>query len=316
MINTDDPVLVRREVRQETTAALGPGVHSHNRHRHSPEESSAVPWLRILQVFLLIAGLTGTGYYLYKLGDQYIYQKYENWAFDQQINGRAGVTFTDFVRERTPIRLLVGARRADTNPQPASDGKTVGPSTGSLLGRVTISRLNLSAIVREGVDDRTLSTAVGHVPSTSLAGEPGNFAIAAHRDTLFRALKDIQKDDVITFESAQRTYKYQVAATRIVKPSDVSVLRPDGGNVMSDRHQDDRLLTMITCYPFYFVGSAPNRFIVEAKLIPEASSLATAVQPEEKTTSFMAVPLASKSREISLRRTHKRRPAGHRFWHR
>jgi sortase A len=132
------------------------------------------------------------------------------------------------------------------------------PVQGSVLGRVEISRLNLSAIVREGVDDATLSRAVGHLPSTALPGETGNFAIAAHRDTLFRALKDIQKDDQVSFESESGTYTYKVVSTKIVKPSDVSVLGPQG---------DAKLLTMITCYPFYYVGSAPNRFVVQAKEI-------------------------------------------------
>ncbi len=95
-----------------------------------------------------------------------------------------------------------------------------------------IKRLNVSAIVREGVDADTLRIAMGHVPSTSLPGATGNFAIAAHRDTLFRALKDIKKDDLVTFESPTGTYTYQVAATKIVKPSDITVLRPDGGGLV------------------------------------------------------------------------------------
>jgi len=94
-------------------------------------------------------------------------------------------------------------------------------------------------VVREGVDTQTLSTSVGHVPSTALPGHLGNFALAAHRDTLFRALKDIKQDDVIKFQSPTRTFTYQVDGTRIVKPTDVSVLRPDG----------QELLTLITCYP-------------------------------------------------------------------
>src|SRR5882757_3884678 len=103
---------------------------------------------------------------------------------------------------------------------------------GALLGRVEISRLGVSAIVREGVGAQTLSTAVGHIPSTSLPGQDGNFAIAAHRDTLFRALKDIRADDLVTFQSAGGSYTYRVVATKIVKPSDVSVLRADGGGLI------------------------------------------------------------------------------------
>jgi sortase A len=131
------------------------------------------------------------------------------------------------------------------------------------MGRVEIPRLNLSAIVRQGVQQSTLSHAVGHVPSTQGPGAVGNFAIAAHRDTLFRALKDIKAGDTVTFQSTGGTFDYQVISTEIVKPTDVSVLRPDGSQ---------KLLTMITCYPFYYVGSAPQRFIVTARLLKESAN--------------------------------------------
>ena len=110
------------------------------------------------------------------------------------------------------------------------------------------------------MEQQTLSSAVGHVPSTQAPGAIGNFAIAAHRDTLFRALKDIRIGDTVEFQAPDRTFDYQVVSTQIVRPTDVSVLRPQG---------NQRLLTMITCYPFYFVGSAPKRFIVTARLLPQ-----------------------------------------------
>jgi sortase A len=148
---------------------------------------------------------------------------------------------------------------AQTQHLPATAPSAAPPSLpeGALIGRVEIPRLHLSAMVRQGVDQRTLATAVGHVPSTQAPGDIGNFAIAAHRDTLFRALKDIKIGDTVNFQSPDHTYAYRVISTQIVKPSDVSVLRPQG---------NQRLLTMITCYPFYYVGSAPKRFIVTAKL--------------------------------------------------
>ena len=131
-----------------------------------------------------------------------------------------------------------------------------------MIGRVVIPRLGLRSVVREGADENTLRRAVGHVPSTQMAGNVGNFAIAAHRDTLFRSLKDIKLGDRVSFESPQGTFDYRVISTKIVKPSDVSVLKPQG---------NEKLLTMITCYPFYYVGSAPKRFIVTAQL--DSSSL-------------------------------------------
>jgi sortase A len=127
----------------------------------------------------------------------------------------------------------------------------------ALLGRIEIPRLALRATVRQGTDDAVLAMAVGHMPSTVLPGEDGNVAIAAHRDTLFRKLRGIQHDDRIMFETPDgNVYDYTVESTQIVKPTDVSVLR-----VL----KNDRQLTLITCYPFNFVGHAPERFIVKAR---------------------------------------------------
>jgi len=273
MTDTKGPVIVKHAA---PVSFVKPGLHSHNIRRRN-RSGGKLRFLRGLRGLLLLLGLCGVGYYGYTLSDEFVYQAYENWAFDQQIAGRASVTFPDYVREQTPFGFLVGAAPAkptvSTVGKPSS-GIPVGPqiarpAEGSLLGRVEIGRLNLTAIVREGVDAKTLSQAVGHVPSTALPGQLGNFAIAAHRDTLFRALKDIRKDDLVTFQSAAGNYSYKVVATRIVKPSDVSVLRSDGGGIIPSRQPDNnRLLTMITCYPFYYVGAAPKRFIVEAELVP------------------------------------------------
>lgn len=277
MAGVNGPVIVRHAA---TTGFVKPGLHSHNitRRRVPPARFS---FLRRFRILLLILGICALGYYGYTLGDQYIYQSYENWAFDQQIAGHFGVTFADYIRQQTPFGFLVGAAPAKpavstTTPAaaPAPQEQPMRPADGSVLGRVEISRLSVSAMVREGVGNETLSTAVGHVPSTALPGQIGNFAIAAHRDTLFRALKDIRKDDLVTFQSPNGTYTYQVVATKIVKPSDVTVLRSDGGGIItaddptSQPTDKNRLLTMITCYPFYYVGSAPKRFIVEAELVP------------------------------------------------
>jgi sortase A len=276
MTQTNGPVIVRHE--PKPPSYVKPGLHSHNVRRRLSQVGRKLRFLRGLRGLLLLLGLCGVGYYGYTLADQYVYQAYENWAFDQQIAGRPGVTFSDYVRERTPFGFLVGpapARPAVSTTAPAapSEAPIVRPAEGALLGRVEIGRLNLSAIVREGVDAKTLSSAVGHVPSTALPGQLGNFAIAAHRDTLFRALKDIHKDDLVTFQSPAATYSYKVVATKIVVPSDVSVLRSDGGGIIpaddppGQAAVPSRLLTMITCYPFYYVGAAPKRFIVEAELV-------------------------------------------------
>lgn len=283
MIHTEDPVLVRRT---PSGYSSEPGLHSHNQRRRVRGAGSRPLILKVALALLIILGLGGVGYYAYTLADQYVYQAYENWAFDQQIAGRPGVTFADYLRDRTPLGFVM-TNRAAPAPNPAAPKPSAGVPAlpeGALLGRVEIARLGVSAIVREGVGAHTLSTAVGHIPSTSLPGQDGNFAIAAHRDTLFRALKDIRTDDLVTFQSAAGSYTYRVAATKIVTPSDVSVLRSDGGGlipVKAGSQSADKLLTMITCYPFYYVGSAPKRFIVEAQLVgadPSATMSRSTVQ--------------------------------------
>ncbi len=254
-----------------------PGLHSHNAKRRKGLKR-AFGALHGVRLMLLLFGIVALGYYAYTLCDQYVYEAYQNWAFDQEIAGRAQVNFADYIRERTPFGFLVG--KAPTAVVPKTDvasrpapRQPARPAEGVILGRVEIGRLNLAAVVREGVDADVLKVAVGHVPSTALPGQPGNFAIAAHRDTLFRGLKDIQRGDLVSFESPSATYTYKVVATKIVRPTDVSVLQPDGGGlipptqVVSNDGQPNTLLTMITCYPFYYVGSAPKRFIVEAELV-------------------------------------------------
>jgi sortase A len=254
-------------------AVVLPGRHSRNVRRTAARENAPAPFRR-LRLFLLLFGMACVGYYSYNLVDRFIVQRYENWAFDQEISGRTAVTFADYVRDNVPFGSLLNVANVSPEPTPVTE-KPAAPiplSEGDLVGRVSIDRLRISAIIREGVTAKTLRTSVGHIPATALPGAKGNFAIAAHRDTLFRALKDIQKGDQVTVQSGSKSYTYEVLGTRIVKPSNVSVLRSDGGGLETTDAENQtapRLLTMITCYPFYYVGSAPKRFVVQARLISE-----------------------------------------------
>jgi sortase A len=132
---------------------------------------------------------------------------------------------------------------------------------GALIGSLAIPRLGLRVVVVEGVDTDELRHAAGHIPETSLPGEAGNVAIAAHRDTYFRPLKEIRPEDTIVVTTSQREYRYSVVSTQIVLPDNVGVLAPTS----------PESLTLVTCYPFYFVGAAPKRFIVKAVKVPEVS---------------------------------------------
>lgn len=140
-------------------------------------------------------------------------------------------------------------RAAETQAAP------VRVATGGIVGMLDVPRLRLSTPVIEGDDDDTLQHAVGHLPDTPLPWERGNSAIAGHRDGLFRPLKDVKVGDEIRFRNTRDEYRYKVTKTAIVKPDDVSVLEPRSQNA----------LTLITCYPFYYVGSAPKRFVVFAE---------------------------------------------------
>jgi len=126
------------------------------------------------------------------------------------------------------------------------------------LAVLRIPRLRLEVPVLEGTDEWTLDRAVGHIDGTARPGEPGNVGIAGHRDGFFRVLKDLAPGDVMELALPAGTQSYRVRRLSIVKPDDVSVLEPDSLPV----------LTLVTCYPFYFVGAAPDRFIVRAELAP------------------------------------------------
>lgn len=129
--------------------------------------------------------------------------------------------------------------------------------TRGLIGRLGIERLGVSVIVIEGSSPSILRRAAGHIEGTALPGQPGNVGISAHRDTFFRPLRNIRENDVITLTTPTGEYRYRVVSTQVVNPRDIAVLSPGRGQV----------LTLVTCYPFYFVGPAPKRFIVRAKRV-------------------------------------------------
>ena len=109
-------------------------------------------------------------------------------------------------------------------------------------------------MVVEGAGHDELERGAGHIPGTALPSQSGNVGIAAHRDTYFRPLETIHSGDTITLQTLERLYRYQVSSTQVVRPQDVAVLYPTPRDT----------LTLVTCYPFHYVGQAPERFIVRA----------------------------------------------------
>lgn len=127
------------------------------------------------------------------------------------------------------------------------------------LGVLYIERLGIEVPVYNGTDEFVLNRGVGRIKGTASIDGPGNLGIAGHRDGFFRGLKDIQNGDVLKLQTIHGAMQYRVGSTVIVDPDDVSVLAPTNG----------RTLTLVTCYPFYFVGHAPKRFIVQATAEPQ-----------------------------------------------
>ena len=153
--------------------------------------------------------------------------------------------------------------RAHLNRRPPLPRRRAGRREDGLIGRIEIPRLLFSAVVVEGVDKTTLRRAVGHIPGTALPGQAGNVGLAGHRDTFFRPLKDLRIKDEIQFSTLKGDFKYEVESLRVVEPDNVGVLAASGENV----------LTMVTCYPFYYVGPAPKRWIVRARQVSPHAAL-------------------------------------------
>jgi len=125
---------------------------------------------------------------------------------------------------------------------------------GDVLGRIEIPRLGMMVAVLEGTRAKTLRLGVGHIEGTALPGEPGNIGIAGHRDTYFRGLKDIRESDEIRIQTATGLTRYEVDWIQITAPGDTGVLAPSAGSA----------ITLVTCYPFHYIGAAPRRFVVHA----------------------------------------------------
>jgi len=132
------------------------------------------------------------------------------------------------------------------------------PIEGSAVARLTIPDISMAVTVVEGTSSSDLTIGPGHIPTTPLPGEPGNVGIAGHRDTVFRPLRLIRTGQLINLTTRRGQDQYRVVSTAIVDPTDIQVLQPTGNDT----------LTLVTCYPFRFIGPAPKRFVVRADRLP------------------------------------------------
>jgi sortase A len=208
---------------------------------------------RWVEYALLFTGLVAIDYFVWVNATSDLTQAYESWSFERDLRGEQS-SLAKYLRDQW--NMLAGHGTAPPLPPPVvTDLKEPTPvAPQSVIGRVEIPRLKLSVMIREGVDTGTLQRAVGHVPSTSLPGGVGNVALAAHRDTYFLPLEHIEHGDHIQVETHDGSYEYVVESTQVVTPKDVWVLKA----------ADHPTLTLVTCYPFHYIGAAPKRFIVRA----------------------------------------------------
>jgi len=191
--------------------------------------------MRWIERGLLLVGIVCLGFSAGSWLDSGLYQRIQGRRFDALLRHGSG-------RLHPRRTHTVGAGRD-------------GAAGSELVGRIEIPRLGISAIIAEGTDSRTLRRAVGHVPSSALPGDAGNIVLAGHRDSFFRALKGVQAGDQVRITTEDGVYDYRVDSTDVVGPERTDLLAAS----------DATTLTLITCYPFNYVGPAPDRFIVHAR---------------------------------------------------
>jgi sortase A len=199
------------------------------------------PLLRLAANLLIIAGASVVAVWVWALLDGMVYQHVQQTHFAEATGG------VDLQFETRPQVFLV--------PPLLRPAALVKPDP-LVLGKLEIPSVGLSVMVREGVDAASLRKAVGHLSSSALPGEAGNFVLLGHRDTFFRPLRNIARGDTIAMRTVQGSYAYVVESIQVVEP-DFS-LRAD------DRSAP--VATLITCFPFGYTGPAPRRFVVRARL--------------------------------------------------
>jgi sortase A len=169
-----------------------------------------------------------------------------------------------FADERQSDQLSVAAPDLTlwSEPRVRAWRESLAHASDAPLAVLRVPRVHIEAPVLEGTDDWTLNRGVGHIAETAAPGAEGNAGIAGHRDGFFRALKDVRVGDTIEIATLRGTDAYRIERIWIVAPDDVSVLEPT----------PSRAVTLVTCYPFYFIGAAPQRYIVRAVRVPAGHS--------------------------------------------
>ena len=197
-------------------------------------------YLGRLSTVLLIVGAILLGYVAWSYGSMYLEQRRLAREWQQQ--------------QQTKSSLELAPR---TESQPAPE---------DALTRLTVPKIDLDSVVVEGTSNHALRLGPGHMQKTPEPGESGNAVISGHRDTFFRHIGDLVMGDELVVQRGGHKYVYKVTGKKVVEPTDLSVIEPT---------RDSRL-TLITCYPTYYIGPAPKRLVVFSKLVDEKSEVASA----------------------------------------
>lgn len=169
----------------------------------------------------------------------------------------AGVVVLKARAHQRSFEAAPTAEATTAAPLPVSASAPSPLIEGATIGEIRVDRIGLKTVVTQGETDAILDLGAGHLADTPWLGQPGNIVLAGHRDTVFRPLARIRAGDVIEVTGHSATVRYTVISTKVVEPTDLSVLDASDGNT----------LTLITCFPFVYVGHAPHRFIVRANEI-------------------------------------------------
>ena len=188
-----------------------------------------------------------------------------------------GMTIVDMWQVNSLAAPLANAVARHATSQPDTTRRSPKIAPGARLAKLEAPVVGLSVTVLEGTENKTLMRAAGHLEHTAFPEEAGNTVIAGHRDTIFRPVRNLHVGDALVLTTLEYVYRYRITAIRIIDPAEVAVLGPT----------PSRALTLVTCYPFEFIGHAPQRFIVRADLDHEEARsagprVATVLGAEER----------------------------------
>jgi sortase A len=209
------------------------------------------PWKLLLGVtadLLILAGVAGVLMWVWVLSDEAVYQYAQSVHFEAA-GMNFGITGNRALPEASP-RLGISSWL-----DPALPGRDP-----LLMGRLEIPSIHLDVMVRDGVDGASLRKAVGHLPSSVLPGEGGNVVLLGHRDTFFRSLRGIAQGDPIRVSTMSGSFQYIADLIQVVAPE----------HSLTFQNTPSKSITLITCFPFDYVGPAPRRFVVRARMADSA----------------------------------------------